>query len=192
MVRSVKTPSALVFSAIALFAFQAVGQDVADLLSEAQRAYIRGDMTEAKKKFELVLKVEPENRTATAYVRRIAAEEAKAGPNRANSMQASLEKLILPKVNFQEASLPEVLEFLRQKASQVGEGKVAVSFVMKLDETAKNAKVTLNLQDVPFSEVLRYIGELANVEFSYEPYAIVVKPKGAAPNAPGAQKTEGI
>jgi hypothetical protein len=51
-----------------------------------------------------------------------------------------------------------------------------------MDDSSKAAKFTLALQDVPLTEVLRYIGELANVTFSYEPFAVVVKPgKEAAP-----------
>jgi hypothetical protein len=46
-----------------------------------------------------------------------------------------------------------------------------------LDEKEKEKKFTLSLQNVPFTEVLRYIGELTNVQFSYDRFAITVKPK---------------
>ena len=156
--------------------------DVSELLADAQRTYIRGETTSAKEKFDLILKMEPENRTALMYARRIAAEEAREtavkGPP--NATKAMLEILKLPKVQFNEASLGEALEFLRQKGNQLGEGKTAINFVLMLDEKEKEKKVTLSLQGVPFTEVLRYIGELTNVQFSYDRFAITVRPKTAA------------
>lgn len=156
--------------------------DLSDLLTEAQRSYIRGDLADAKKKFEMIRNADPNNRTAYSYLRRITADEAaqKASKTPPNPTQDALTKLVLEKVDFREASLSEVLDYLRQKAAQ-SSGKVAVNFVQHLDEATRNAKVTLTLQRVPFTEVLRYIGDLVGVQFSYEPYAIVVKPKGAAP-----------
>jgi hypothetical protein len=182
-----KTPTNLLVAALACLALPAFGQDITDLLNEAQRAYIRGDLPQAKEKFQLVRKLEPDNRTAGAYLRRILAEEAQSGvKNPPNVTQEKLQKLIIPRVDLREASLAEAIEFLRQKGNQVGEGKVAISFVMQLDEATKASKVTLTLANVPFTEVLRYVGELAHVQFTYEPFAIVVKPRGAAPAAPAA------
>ena len=168
----------------------AFADDVTDLMSDAQRTYVRGDLAGAKEKFRVVLKLDPNNRTAQGYVRRIAADEATqtAGKPAPNNTEAALKKIILEKVDFKDATLVELLEYLRQKGNQLGEGKVAVNFVYQLEEQAKAAKVTLTLQKVPFTEVLRYVGELANVQFSFEPYAIVVKPRGAtAVNAPAPQ-----
>jgi hypothetical protein len=134
-------------------------------------------------------------------LRRIIADELaqSAGKAPRNTTEEALKKLILEKVELREASLTEALDFLRQKGTQLGEGKVAINFVLKLDEQTQGAKVTIALQKVPFAEVLRYIGELAGVQFVYEPYAIVVKPKGAAqpapattPETPGAPKIPGL
>ena len=163
----------------------AFADDVSDLMTDAQRTYIRGDLAGAKEKFNLVRKLDPNNRTAQSYLRKIVAEEAaqQAGKPQPNATETALKKIILEKVDFHEATLVELLEFLRQKGNQLGEGKVAINFVFQLEEQAKSAKVTLTMQKVPFTEVLRYIGELANVQFTFEPYAIVVKPKGPAPTA---------
>jgi hypothetical protein len=162
-------------------ATQVSAQAVDDLLKEAQQAYVRGDSAIAKEKFEMIRRIEPDNRTAINYLRRIIAEEAK-NPNKdlTNGTQAALAKVIFPKIDLREASLAEALDFLRQKGNQIGEGKVAINFVLQIDEAAKMNKVTLTLQNVPFTEVLRYIGELANVTFVYERFAIAVRPKGAA------------
>jgi hypothetical protein len=175
--------------------------DVSDLMTEAQRAYVRNDLAAAKEKFELVRKLDPTNRTAISYLRRIIADEItqNAGKAPRNSTQDALQKIIMEKVDLREATLPEALEFLKQKGNQLAGGKVAINFVLQLDEPAQNAKITIALQKVPLSEVLRYVGDLAGVQFVYEPYAIVVKPKGAtqpapttAAEAPGALKIPGL
>ncbi len=185
--------------ALASVASTAFATDISDLMTEAQRAYIRNDLATAKEKFEIVRKVEPNNRTALSYLRRIAADEItqNAGKAPRNSTQEALQKLIMEKVELREASLAETLEFLKQKGNQLGGGKVAINFVMQLDEQTQNAKITIALQKVPYAEVLRYVGDLAGVQFVYEPYAIVVKPKGAPQPAPttetpGAPKIPGL
>ena len=186
MLHGMKTPTNLLAATLLFLAATASGQAVSDLLSEAQRAYIRGDSAGAREKFELVRRLEPDNRTAILYLRRIASEEkASGGGAQPNATQAALQQVILPRVDVREATLAEVLEFLRQKGNQIAEGKVAINFVTQLDDTQKAAKITLSLQNVPFTEALRYIGELGGVQFVYERFAIVVKPKGAAP-APAA------
>ncbi len=173
------------------------GQELSDLLTEAQRAYLRGELTAAKEKFEIVQKLDPQNRIAVSSLRRIAADEAKKaaeqGPG--NATKVALTKLIMPKIDFREASLAEALEFLRQKGNQLDDGKTAINFVVQLDDAAKATKITLSLSNVPFSEILRYIGDLARVDFVYDRFAIFVKPKGAtapATAAPAAQSGTGI
>ncbi len=181
----------------------ALADDVSDLLTEAQRAYVRGETKAAKEKFETVLKMEPQNRLANQYMRRILAEQLKElqtrGPS--NATEATLKTVILPKVQFAEASLADTLEYIRQKGNQVAEGKASINFVMQLDEATKVKKVTLALQNVPITEVLRYLGQLADVEFVYDPFAIVVRPKSNAPAgtaqpasgpAAGGVKIEGL
>jgi len=163
----------------------ASASDVSDMLTEAQRAYLRNDYAAAKEKFEMVRRVDPTNRTAVSYLRLIAAEELKSGGKTTrNDTEEACRKLIMEKVDLREASLAEALDFLKQKAATVSGGKVVVNFVLQVDEPTQAKKVTLSVQRVPFSEVLRYVGDLADVQFKYEQYAIVVKPKGAAQPVP--------
>lgn len=172
--------SMAVMASIAL-ASSALADELSDLLTDAQRTYVRGDLSAAKEKFELVRKLDPNNRTAFSYLKRIAGDEmAQAGKGTPNGTEAALNKIVIESVSFSDATLVEALEFLRQKGNQLGEGKVAINFVYQLDEKAKAARITLNLQKLPFTEVLRYVGELAGTEFKFERYAIVVRPKGPA------------
>ena len=55
--------------------------------------------------------------------------------------------------------------------------------MLQIPEEQKSQTITLSLSNVPFTEALRYLGDVANVSFAYEKFAIVVKPQTAAPTA---------
>ena len=155
-------------------------QEVQTLLTEAQRDFLRGDKAAAKEKFTMIQKVEPNNRLAMTYLKMIAAEEKKAGPDDAAALRGRVEKTIIEKIEFRDATVGEVLEFLGRKISAVPGSAGKVNIVQQLSDAEKSAKVTLLLNNVPASEALRYVADLANLMVSYEKFAVVVKPKAAA------------
>ena len=161
-----------------LAAASAFSDDAGQLLSEAQAAYLRGDMESAKRNFEIVNRLDPRNKTAIGYLRMIKAQEAKKGGSGGSDQEKQLQALIVPQVQFRDATLGSALEYLRQQATKISGGKTSVNFVVQLpDEMVKSQAVTLSLTNVPFSEVLRYLGDLAGISFTYEKYAIAVRPK---------------
>ncbi|MEA3213506.1 MAG: hypothetical protein QOE70_6563 [Chthoniobacter sp.] len=147
-----------------------------ELLSEAQTAYLRGEIDSAKAKFESVIKLDPKNQVAIGYLRQIRAKEAEKGAG--GSQEKQLAKLIVPTVQFKDATLTSALEFLKQQVPKLTDGKQAVNFVVQVPEAQANTAITLNLTSIPFTEVLKYIGSLANVSFVYDKYAIMVKSVG--------------
>ena len=168
-------PTFLVPALLATFALTAGAESVQQLLSEAQTAYLRGDMETAKRNFELVNKLDPRNMTAIAYLRTMKAREVQAGAGAVQEKQFSA--IILPKIEFREATLGSALDFLKQQVNKQTGGKQIVNFVVQLpDEQVKAQTVTLSLANVPFTEVLRYIGTLTNTTFTFEKYAIAVRP----------------
>lgn len=162
---------------------------VSQLLTEAQTSLLRGDVPTAKAKFQSVKSLDPKNATATAYLAKIAAMEAK--ESLSGSQEKQLAKLILPKVEFKDATLTAALDYLKQTVNKLSEGKQSVNFVVKLSEEQVNKSVTLSMNGAPFTEVLKYVGDLANVSFTYDRYAITVNPTAptaqAAPPATPAQ-----
>ena len=96
-----------------------------------------------------------------------------------------LQRLILPKVNFKEASLASALEALDQQTAKLTGGAVQARFVLK-PEVSGAKPVTLRLADVPFTEVLRYLGDVANLNFDIDRYAIAVAAKPAPTPVPAA------
>ena len=157
----------------------ASAEGLQEFLTAGQTAYMKGDLESAKKSFQTAYKLDPKNQVAIGFLKKIAGDE-KNKPQ-VTTLQKQLEKLIVPRVEFREATLGSALDFLKQAAAKNSDGKVVVSFVVQLPEgQAKTQTVTLALANIPYSEVLRYLGEVAKVDFTYDKYAIVVKPRGGA------------
>jgi len=145
-------------------------------LSQAQKAYIAGDLANAKALFGQVLAQDPQNVAARNYLKAILQAEAEAGPG--TQVEKQLQTLILPQVEFKDATLDSVLDALRQQAAKASGGKIQPNFVLQPGVNAA-APVTLHLSNIPFREALRYVGELVKADFVVDRYAIVVKPKTA-------------
>lgn len=170
----------LVFSIAPCFA-----QTAQECYGEAQRAYMAGDLDTAKAKFKLVLEIDPSHKGAQNYLRSILVQERKSGSG--GELLKQLQSLVLPKVEFRDATFDTALDYLKQQAVKQSGGKVNPSFVTQLPaEFLASQKVTLNLANVPFLEAVRYLCEQANVTFSVERFAVVVKPKAPAGAAPPA------
>jgi hypothetical protein len=159
-----------------ILTFTAFAQETQTLLAEAQRDYIRGDRKTAKEKFTLVSKAEPNNRIAANYLRIIAAEEKKQGGDDAAVLRLRLDKTIIDRIDFRDASVGDALDFLGKKIAAVSPAGNKVNIVQQLTEEEKLTRVTLTLHNVPASEALKYIGQIANLTVSYEQFAVVVKP----------------
>ena len=160
-----------------------LSQSVQSLYSEAQQAYLAGKTEQAKKLFEQVVRIDPKHVPAQNYLRAIEAAEKRSGPE--TKLKVQVEALMVPEVSLKNATLTSVLDYLPQLAEQVSGGEVKLSFVTKLPAGyADEANVTLSLRDVPYTELLRYIGEVAEVQFRIEKYAILVKKAGKTATSP--------
>jgi hypothetical protein len=87
-----------------------------------------------------------------------------------------LRSLILRQVEFRDANLAGVLEYLRQKAAEQSRGTIDAVYLLAVpDEVALSNAVTLSLTNIPFLEALRYIGELAGVNLRIQNNVIVAE-----------------
>lgn len=87
--------------------------------------------------------------------------------------------IIIPTVQFRGATLEEALEFLRVKAKDFDPDKKGVPIMIRPSDVPANAQISLDLKDVPLIEALRYTSELAGLSLVAEPYAFILKAKGA-------------
>ncbi|MBJ7327903.1 MAG: type II and III secretion system protein, partial [Chthoniobacterales bacterium] len=97
------------------------------------------------------------------------------------SMNRKLDDIIIPRVSFTDATLREVVEAIREQASELDTNAAdaadrGVNIVLKLDETAASQTITLDLANLPLREALDYVTRLANLKIKVEPYAILIVP----------------
>jgi thioredoxin-like negative regulator of GroEL len=151
----------------------------ADLMGQAQRAYLSGDYATATQLFTQVLETDPQNNLAIQYLRKIRAATAGAQP----PAKDPIKDLVLPKIDLKNATFSAALDFFKQQAEKQG---VTVSFVSQLPADQMNHPVTLSLGQIPFLDALGYLCQLDNATYKVERYAIVILP---AP-APGSSPTQ--
>lgn len=91
-----------------------------------------------------------------------------------------MNKIILPTVQFQNATIEEAIEYLRVKSRDLdtadGSGLRGISMILRQGDSPSSARITLDLKDVPLSEALRYVTELAQMKYKVEPHAVLIVP----------------
>lgn len=165
----------------------AQAQTASQLYAQAVQTYNQGDVEQAKHQLQLTLDVDKNFRPASALLNRILLEQRTAGgvTPPATVPVKSLERMVVP-VEFKDTSLQSALEYIRQHIESDSGGKVEVNFVLNIPPELANKRVSLQLDHVPVTELLRYIGELAGVSFEMQKYAIVVTPGTGSTAAPSA------
>ena len=172
--------AAFVFAAILLTGQHAHAQTASQCYAQAVQAYNQGDIDGAKRQLALALEIDKNFRPATALLQRIAqAQSASAGPTPAAVVPVkSLERMVVP-VEFKDTSLQSALEYIRQHIESASGGKTAVNFVLNVPPELANKRISLQMDHVPVTELLRYVGDLAGVSFQFQKYAILVTPASA-------------
>jgi len=99
-------------------------------------------------------------------------------PNKAESaVMKAADKIIFPAVDFHEASITEILDFIRKKAVELDPEKRGVTINFKPGADT-GARITMNLHDLPLSELLRFVAGLAKLELRVGPDAVTLEPAG--------------
>ncbi len=143
---------------------------VQEVYARGVRAYIGGDTETAKVLFSQVLTADPKNKPAASYLIRIRSEE-RAG----SAIEKETQALIVPSVDFREASLSSVLDYLVQVGKTASGGKVIMNIVrLYPTDFGDKTRITLSLSNAPMSEVLKYVSEMAGTKIEYQQHAIVV------------------
>jgi hypothetical protein len=159
--------------ALLLLASSSLFAQQTEIQSEAVRAFQEGDYATAKVLFESLLEIDSKNAAARTYLRAIALREGNGG----SSLLAALRNINIPAVEFRDVTVREAVAFVAQKVHELSGGKRSVNVVwMVPPEKTDSTRVTLSLQNVPASEVLRYIGDASNLRFTYDFHAVKIRP----------------
>lgn len=164
--------------------------DFQQLLTDGQTAFMRGDMAAAKRNFLQANKMAPNNPTVIGFLKQIETAEKK-NP-RTVSTEAEYKGIIIPKIDFKEATFAAALEFMKKKASELTGGKKSINFVLQIPPEQQQTPVSLTLSNIPFNEALRYIAEMNNAQVEYQKFAVVIKPAGGGAAPSEAKLTPGV
>lgn len=161
-----------------------------EIYNDAVKEFNAGEYESALEGFQTFLKHQPNYPYARAYVAQCQ-QKIRAGGKPKETLEAKLATLVVPSVNFESSSLALVFEFLTQKSEELSGGRVVANFIYKgSDEMKQNSAVSLSLRNAPFTDVIRYVGQLTNTVFTYEEFAVVATPVGTASASPATTATQ--
>ncbi len=100
------------------------------------------------------------------------------------SINRKLDEIIIPKIDFRDATIREALDFIKQRAASLDTveqdpSKKGINIVPKLppDSADSVSRITLSLTDVPLRAAIDYVARAANLKLKVEPYAVLVVPQ---------------
>ncbi len=163
---------------------------------EALRAYYRGDLVAAERGLRQVIQVDPRHSTARGYLAQVTHKLKTQDEKGGSRIEQNLAKVIVPSVDFKDATLESVLDFITEKTAELTNNEFRPNILYKgpaEELTAK--KVTFKLANVPMTVVLQYIGEFTHTKFAYEKFAIVGTPERdtvAAEKPAGKEESSGL
>jgi len=104
-----------------------------------------------------------------------------AGPGTGAYLMQKMDRIIFPSVLFENAKVEEAIEFLRLKSSildttESDPSRKGVNLILRNADAPSNATINLDLKNVPLSEALRYVCDLAQMKYKAEAYGVVVVP----------------
>ena len=86
--------------------------------------------------------------------------------------------IVIPLVEFKEATIEEGAEFLRRKSAELDLEKKPVNIVVRHSKISADARITMSLRTIPLAEALKYLAELGGLQLEVGPSAFVLRPPG--------------
>ena len=164
-------------------------QDAIALFKRSESTPLSNDrlklLSSSEAKFRLVDKHVPGN----AHVRRhlVLIKNARKDIQRIPLMKRQLETIRLEKLNVEEISLADVLEYIGNQTKKLSSGRIEPNFMFRpANSEMSDRLVTLNLRKVPVSFLLESIGKSAGVKFTYDKFAILVTSTRIVPSDNGS------
>lgn len=108
------------------------------------------------------------------------------------TVAAKLDRIIIPKIALDEATIDEALDFLRLRAAEsdtteTDPARKGVNFTVNLGaadspvaKAIREKKFNLQLSQIPLGQALKYITDITQTVFTTDDFAVVIKPLGSA------------
>ena len=92
--------------------------------------------------------------------------------------ERKLDSIIIPEIRFKETPVREAFAFLAAQSKERDQGSVqeerGVQIVLKIDSSAEDALITLDLKNMSLRDALRYTCMLSGLKFQADNRVVVV------------------
>ncbi len=94
-------------------------------------------------------------------------------------LQTKLDTIVIPQIQFSDATLEEAVAFLRQKSADLDTtttdpNQKGVNMIVKAGGNTPEVRITLDLKNIPLGEALKYVAQLSNLRLVVERYAVTL------------------
>lgn len=126
----------------------------------------------------------PASKEARAELRRQEAEPA--------AIREKLEQLILPEIEFEEATTTQVVAFLKRRSRELDPDKKGINILLlrapkagtgASKSVADTRLMTMSMKDIPIGELIRYVCLEVGLKYRVEQHAVVILDKEDEPSA---------
>lgn len=148
-----------------------------------------GLYAEAEATCREILAQKPDQPTAKQLLRELQEQRGKRETQDPGfSLRHKLGQIIVPEVNFRDASPADVIEYLRDTSKKLSPDKTEINFVWQVPADATLNSITLNLKKVPLADMLDYVTQLAKLKYRVDAHAVVIyKPEPEKPIPPAIE-----
>ena len=99
------------------------------------------------------------------------------------SVTEKLNRTIIPRVVFTDATVSEVVDFLTAQSRQLDptdSAQKGVNIVINADPSYAERRISLGLSSTPLAEVIRYVADLSGMVYRADAFAVKLVPAGSA------------
>jgi hypothetical protein len=145
---------------------------IQELYQRAVTEMNQGKVAAAEQDFQAILRAQPQHPQALYALNLLKSNRANyAARSRLHRMKA----IQIDRVDYADASLTEALESLSAQVTKASADKFVPNFIVKDPQKKfESAQLTLQLQNVPASQVLNYIVDHVQAKVLYEEHAILI------------------
>lgn len=164
--------------------------DYKKLYKEALADFNSNRNLEATKKFRMVLKQYPDHIQSKRHLNllhnRIRADAA------IPMMKKRLAKLSVTEIEFEDATLDEVMEYVIARAKELSKGAINPGLVIRGGDAVRDRKLTFKTGKAPLSSLIDTAAQLTNTRVQYTEHALTFTPLPTAAQlqAAAAKKLE--
>ncbi len=144
-------------------------EDLNAVYQQGRAAFYQGDFTTAQQLLSRVAAANPKHPDTVRMLAYIRANHR--APD--NTLKAQYATVILPKVEMSDVTLTEAIDGLRALSKNASGGKVMPNVIVKGEELAQR-KLSLSLSNIPLTEALNYVTQLAGAKASYDKHAVIL------------------